>query len=267
MKSLSIWGTIIVAAIVSGGSLGFLGTYIVGMRIPFIGVVMSHAAMLGAVLSILLGLPAFGMALILAFAASLLLSLMISPRQRLESETHLSILFSLMMGLVFLGMGLMRKDMTPLLGILWGSLLFVKPMDLLIMSAPALLLFIFGLAFHKELKAILFSRSLALISGIPVKLMTALVLLLSAGIITANLNIVGGLMLYSLLTCPAGAAYQVSRNLRNVLILSVIFGIVSAAGGLWTSYVADLPTGACITLFAVVVYGLAVLVRKYHPVE
>jgi len=267
MNSWSILSVITLAAIISGGSTGFLGTYIVGMRIPFIGVVMSHAAMVGAVLAYLLGFPQFSTALVLAFAASLLLGLTLSHRSRMESETHLSIIFSLMIGLTFLGMGLVKGDMTPVLGIMWGSLLFVKSLDLIFMSVLSFLLLAFGILFHKELKAILFSHSLALVSGIPVKLIYTLFLLLAAGIITANLNIVGGLMLYSLLCCPAGAAYVLSKNLRMTLILSVLFGILSAAGGLLTSYLANLPTGACITLMAVLIYGLAVLTRKYHPRE
>jgi len=267
MNSWSILSVITLAAIISGGSTGFLGTYIVGMRIPFIGVVMSHAAMVGAVLAYLLGFPQFSTALVLAFAASLLLGLTLSHRSRMESDTHLSIIFSLMIGLTFLGMGLVKDDMTPLLGIMWGSILFVKPLDLIIMSILCLLLVVFGIVFHKELKAILFSRSIAMMSGIPVKLIYTLFLLLAAGIITANLNIVGGLMIYSLLCCPAAAAYELSRNLRTTLILSILFGILSAAGGLGSSYILNLPTGACITLMAVMFYGLAVVIRKYHPKE
>jgi len=74
-------------------------------------------------------------------------------------------------------------------------------------------------------------------------------------------------MLYSLLCCPAAAAYELGKNLRTTLILSILFGILSAAGGLGSSYMLNLPTGACITLMAVMFYGLAVVIRKYHPKE
>ena len=41
---------------VAGASTGLLGTFIVGMRIPFLGVCVSHAALAGAVFGALFGL-------------------------------------------------------------------------------------------------------------------------------------------------------------------------------------------------------------------
>ncbi|HEX41226.1 MAG TPA: metal ABC transporter permease, partial [Phycisphaerales bacterium] len=51
----SFFYLVMLAGVVAGGSTGLLGVYIVGMRMPFIGVCISHAAMAGAVYSILLG--------------------------------------------------------------------------------------------------------------------------------------------------------------------------------------------------------------------
>ena len=40
---------VIVAGLIAGASTGLLGVYIVGMRIPFIGICISHAAMAGSI--------------------------------------------------------------------------------------------------------------------------------------------------------------------------------------------------------------------------
>ena len=45
---------IIFAGAVAGASTGLLGVYIVGMRIPFIGICISHAAMAGTMFACLL---------------------------------------------------------------------------------------------------------------------------------------------------------------------------------------------------------------------
>ena len=172
-----------------------------------------------------------------------------------------------MIGLAFLGMGVVHGDMTPLLGLMWGSLLFVRTGDLIIMSILTVALAIFAIVFGKELKAILFSRTIAAASGIPHKLIYGLFLILAAGVITANLNIVGGLMIYSLLTCPAAAAYEMCKSLHSALITSGVLGIISAAGGFWISYQANLPTGACITLTAVLLFIIALLWRRRKAAE
>lgn len=253
---------IILAAVIGGGGLGSLGSYVVGMRIPFISIVMSHAAMLGAVFAYLTGLPTFPCSLALSLFAAFALGQFSGESSRIGSNIHTSILFSLMIGLTFLGMGMSKQDMTPLLGLMWGSILFVQTGDLWIMAGGALGLVIFGILFHDELKAILFSKKLARSSGIRVKLITSIFLILAAAIITSNLEIVGGLLIYSLLTCPAAAAFELGKNLKQILVYSMSFGIISAAGGFWISYQADLPTGSCITLTAVLIYGISHVIRK-----
>jgi len=268
MKFLfSIYGLIIFAAIIGGGSIGFMGTFIVGMRISFLGIVISHAAMAGAILGHLLGVAQFPMALLVAAFSTILLGFLMSPDLRRESQATLSILFSLMIGLVFLLMGMVRDDLTPVMGLMWGSLLFIKPGDLVVMIALSVIMLLFTGIFYKELKAILFSRSLSYLSGIPVRLVSMLFFLMVSGVITANLNIMGGLLLYSLITCPAAAAYELGKTLRSTLLLSTFFGIISASVGLWISFFLDLPTGACITLSSVFIFSLVYWWRKHHPSE
>lgn len=263
---LGIFWVIIAAAVIGGGSMGCLGAYVIGMRIPFLSIVMSHAALVGAVAAYLLKLPIFPIALAASLLSSFLLGQLISRDIRIKSETHTGILFSLMIGLAFLGMGLVRNDITPMLSLMWGNLLFVTTTDIFIMGAVAIALFLFCLLFYKELKVILFSPALALVSGIPVKLITSLFLIMAAGVITANLSSVGGLLIYSLLTCPAAAAYEVARDMRSVLITSGLLGMAGAVGGFIISYKADLPTGACITLVLVFLYGTIHFYRKAYPI-
>jgi manganese/iron transport system permease protein len=263
----NIWVLIAAAAVIGGGSIGSLGVYIVGMRLTFIGIVISHAAMAGGVLAYLLHWPVFITSLGTALAASVILWWLLMHDRHMESDAMLGILFSFMMGLIFLCMGLVREDVTPLLGLMWGSLLFVKSQDLVIMMMVCILLVAFSLFFHKEMKVIMFSRSLGILSGIPVKLVILFFLILSAGIITANLNMIGGLLIYSLLTCPAAAAYTISKNIREILFYSVLFGILSTGGGLVISFGLDLPTGACITLTSVFIFGAAHFWRKFNPGE
>lgn len=263
----NIWVLIAAAALIGGGSIGCLGAYIVGMRMSFIGIVISHAAMVGGVLAYLMHWPIFITTLGSALVASLILNWLLSHDVYVESDAVLSVLFSFMMGMIFLGMGLAREDITPLLGLMWGSLLFVTTQDLAVMVILCVLLALFSLIFHKEMKVIMFSRSLGIVSGIPVKTVTLLFLILTAGIITANLNMIGGLLLYSLLTCPAAAAYTVSKNLRAIIWFSILFGTLSAGGGLAISFLADLPTGACITLTSVFIFGVSCVWRKFNPGE
>lgn len=252
---------ILFACLCGGVSLGLIGVYIVGMRIPFISICISHAAMVGAIIAQLCGLPQLPVILAAAIVASTALGF-INPRKlHLDRNVTLGVLFSLMMGLVFLGMGLSKGPKTPMLGLLWGSLLFVGHRDAVLIFATSLGLWVFAFLFAKEMKAILFSRLLALASGMHEGFVWGLFLLLCGVTLSVNLNTVGGLMIYSLITNPAAAAFQLATGYRESVILALIFGGISAVGGFFIAYFYDLPVGACIALFSVVLFVVALICR------
>lgn len=255
---LMIWQT---AAMLAGSSVGLLGVYIVGFRMPFLGVAMAHAAMAGAVLACLLGLPQGPTAMLFALCAAAGMAWLTTTFTRADLNTVTSILLSLTMGLAFLGIGLGKGDMTPMLGLMWGSLLFVRPSDMWIMLALLGALVVFVRLLGKEMDAMLFSRSVARACGIDERLVLVLFLVLAAVIVTVNLQIVGGLLMYSLLTNPAAAAFETGRTMRQVRILATGFGVASTLGGFWLSYPLDLPTGACIVIVSTLLYAGALVMK------
>lgn len=251
------------AALFSGASVGLLGTYLVGFRMPFLAVAVSHAAMAGGIFACLLGWPVLPAALAASLIAAVSMVLLISGREKTDLNTLTSVLLSLTMGLAFLGIGLNDGDMTPMLGLLWGSILFVKPMDIVLIVILSAVLGLFIWFFRRKLDALLFSPLIAAASGINSKFLMMLFLIIASAIITVNLQIVGGLLIYCLLTNPAAAAYEISESMKAARIWSVVFGVLSAVGGFWASYVLDLPTGACIVLASCLIYGGAVIYGRY----
>lgn len=258
----SFFYLIILAGIVAGASTGFLGVYIVGMRMPFIGTCISHAAMAGTVLSYLVGIPAsVGAVLVSAVCAGSLATL--NPdRSRLDTNVALGIIFSLTLGLTFLGIGLVDQSRSEILGLLWGNILFIDRSSFITVVVTAIVLAVFAWMFNKEMKAILFSRSIASATGIHERFVYGLFLLLCGITLSVNLRLVGGLMIFSLITNPAAAAYQLCRGHRAVEMISTLFGILSAGIGFLASFYLDLPTGACIVITSTAIFGIAVVVRK-----
>jgi len=249
--------TVIAAGAIAGASCGLLGAYIVALRMPFIGVFISHAAMAGTIFAYLLGLdPTVGPVVVSSMAAMSLAG--IRPgRSRLDPNVALGILFSLMLGLTFLGIGLTRGSRTEILGLLWGSILFVRPEHVVVIGAAGVAFGVFALAFSKELKVLLFSRTIASATGVHETFVYALFLGLCGIVLAVNLPLVGGLMIFSLITNPAAAAYQVCRGHRAAVCMATAFGVFSAVGGFVASYYLDLPTGACIVLVSAAVFALA----------
>ena len=255
---------VIFAGAVAGASTGLLGVYIVGMRIPFIGICISHAAMAGIIFAGLLGLesPTLG-----AITASVITSMSLAAirpgESRLDTNVGLAILFSLMLGLTFLGMGLLQGSRSEILSLLWGSILFVQRRTAVIITVVALLLIVFTIVFNKELKVLLFSRSIAAVTGVHESFVCCLFLAMCGITLSVNLKMIGGLMIFSLITNPAAAAYQVCRGHKSVVITATFLGMLSAVGGFLVSfYSGKLPTGACIVIVSTVIFALAAMYRR-----
>lgn len=258
----SFFYLVILAGAIAGASTGFLGVYIVGMRMPFIGTCISHAAMAGTIFSCLLGIsPAIGAIAFSVFAAMSMAA--IPPeKSRLNTNVGLAILFSFLLGLTFLGIGLMENSRSEILGLLWGSILFVQKKSVLAIGLTALLVGIFSFLFNKEMKVLLFSRSIASATGVHESFVYALFLALCGLTISVNLPIAGGLMIFSLITNPAAAAYQICRGHKAVVITATLFGILSTVVGFLVSFWLDLPTGACIVLISTLIFAASALYRR-----
>ena len=268
MIDLAYFAPVLLAGPVAGASTGLLGVYVVGMRMPFLGVCVSHAALAGAVFGALAGLsgpwlllPALGG----SAATALLLGSLDPHRVRVDGNVMLGVLFTLSMGLAFLGLGLFSRygvSDSDVRNLLWGSLAFCRWRDLALMAAVALAEAAFVAAFYKEMRAIMFSRVEAAAAGVHVALVWTGFLLLTAAVLTVNFQTVGGLMIYALLANPAAAAFQLTRGHGRAVALSVAFGGISGLGGFVIAAVFDLPTGAMIVIVSSVLVALAAVAAR-----
>ncbi len=263
MPEVGFWAPVLAGGLLAGGSSGLLSVYIVGMRIPFLGVCVAHAALAGAVFGALAGLE--GQMLLLpalagAVLAAVALGLADPHRLKMDTNVVMGLLFSVTMGLAFVGFGLFGvfgKSDNDVRSLLWGSLLYCRWSDVALMLAASGFLAGFVALFAKEMRAILFSRHDATAAGIRATAVWCAFLVLAAASITVNFQTVGGLMIYSLITNPAAAACQLARGSRRVTALAVLFGAVSGLGGFLISAATDLPSGAVIVLVSSVLVGVS----------
>lgn len=256
MLDLAFWAPVMAGGVLAGGSSGMLSVYIVGMRIPFLGVCVAHAALAGAVFGSLAGMT--GLMLLLptlaaAVLAAMLLGLTDPVRIRMDLNVVMGLLFSATMGITFVGIGLfgiLGKSDNDVRSLLWGSLNFCQWEDVWLMLGAAAALAAFVVVFHKEMRAILFSRQEASAAGILVTPIWTGFLILTAVVMTVNFQTVGGLMIYSLITNPAAAAFQLVRGSGKALVLATAMGAISGLGGFLISAATDLPSGAVIVLLS-----------------
>jgi manganese/iron transport system permease protein len=246
----------LMACILCGLSCSLLSVFIVLMRLPLIGVSMSHAALAGAVVGILFGINP----MIAGFVLCLVVAAVLGPfsdRARVAPENMLGIFFSFLMGIAFLGMGILTRTKAGVLSLMWGNLLSLSRRDIILLSIIAVVLLLFILLFFKEIRAVLFHRRLAAASGVPERLIYYSLMLLTGVVVSSNLSTVGGLLIFALLIQPGATALQLAYDLKLFFLIAAGAGIGACIAGLLVSYVFDLPSGASIVLMATIFFALA----------
>ncbi len=268
---LSIFGyqfmqNAVLSVFLGGIACGIVGVFVVLMHMPFIGVTMSHAAFAGAMLGLLAGFdPLLG-----AFGACFIAAAIIGPladRGELGPDTSVGIIFSLMLGLAFLFMGLMPGTKSGALEILWGSVLTNTRGDVILLGVVAAVVVGLVIAFYKEFQATVFHRDMALAVGIPATAIFYGILFLTGATVTASLRPIGGLLVFSLILNPAAAAYQLTYSMKRMFLLSAGFGVLSGWVGLLMSYLLNIPSGATIVITSSAIFGIATAISPKKKVR
>jgi len=246
----------ILAGLCGGITCSVVGVFVVTMHLSFIGVCIAHAAFAGALLGVWLGFNPLVGALLFSLASAAIIGPM-ADRGELNPDTSIGIVFSLMLGLAFLFMGMMPGSRTEALNLFWGSILTVSRGNLIFLALVTAIIAGLAVAFYKEIQAVICHRQVALAVGIPATLIFYGILFSTGVTITASLRSIGGLLIYSLILNPAAAAYQLTYSLKRMLLIASVFGIISCWTGLATSYFLDLPSGASIVITSSIIFGLA----------
>lgn len=256
----------ILAAFLAGIACSIIGVFVVTMHLSFIGICMSHAAFAGALFGLWIGFNPILCALLFCLLAAAIVG-PLADRGELNPDTSIGVVFTIMMGLAFLFIGLMTGPKSEALNLLWGSILTIGHQDLVFLSIIAALVVGLVVFFYKEIQAVIFHREIALAVGIPASLFFYGLLFLSGATITASLQSIGGLLIFALIINPAAAAYQLTYSLKKMFLLSALFGVLSGWIGLWISYLFDLPSGATIVIISAVIFGVSILFSPKRKVK
>ena len=246
----------ILAGLCSGITCSLVGVFVVTMHLSFIGVCIAHAAFAGALLGLWLGFNPLIGALLFSVTSAGIIGPM-ADRGELNPDTSIGIVFSLMLGLAFLFLGLMPGSRTEALNLFWGSILTVMQHDLIHLAVVTAVIVGLVVIFYKEIQAVICHRNIALAVGIPATIVFYGLLFSTGVTITASLRSIGGLLIYCLILNPAAAAYQLTYSLKRMLLIAVAFGIISCWAGLAASYFLDVPSGASIVITSSIIFGLA----------
>ena len=241
---------------------GLLSTMIVTGRMSFFSDALGHSAFTGIAIGSIFGLAAPIWAAVLFSASFALLFSYVRSRSNQAADTIIGVFSSTAVALGIFVATLGGGSFTKYNKYLIGDILSVTSVEIGMLALVLLGVAIFWVLFSNRLSLTAIHPQLASSRGIPVGLSQTLFTVAIAVVVTLSISSVGLLILNSLLVLPAASARNVSRNLKEYHLLSVLFALFAGIGGLTLSYYLGSSAGAAISLILAVIFAVTFTMRK-----
>jgi ABC-type Mn2+/Zn2+ transport system permease subunit len=248
----------LVVAVTVGVSAGYLGSIMVLEKMALVGDALSHVALPGLALGVLFNFnPLVGGFAFLFVSAVLVWHLGRVTKLAFETLVGATFTLSLAIGILLFG-----NNLDALEEALFGDITAVG-----ITEAVAAVLISVAVIFvtrliYRKIVLGLISEELAISKGISIAKTNLLYLLLVSLTVAMGIQITGTLLVGFLVVTPAAAAKIISATLSRYLMLSSIFGAISAVSGiLLSSYFTDIPPGPLVVISGIVIFVAVIIIR------
>ena len=241
---------------------GILSTMIVTGRMSFFSDALGHSAFTGIAIGCIFGAAApTGVAVIFSLVFALLFSY-VRSRSNQAADTLIGVFSSaaVALGIFIATMG--GGSFTKYNRYLIGDILSVTPAEIGMLALVLIGVVIFWCLYANRLTLTAVHPHLASSRGIPVGLSQTVFTAAIAVVVTLSISSVGLLILNSLLVLPGASARNISRNLKEYHLFSVIFALVCGIGGLLISYFWGASAGAAISLMLALIFAVTFCLRK-----
>lgn len=251
----------LMAGVLAAILCGVVGPFVVVKRLAFLSDGISHAAFGGMGVCFYFGLDPLLGAVAVALGCALTLGLLDTEAIR-SYDAVIGVLWA-----VGLAVGIVFVYKTPgyapnLMTYLFGNILLVSRHDLKVLLVLASSVLVILAIFFKGIVAVAFDEVFARVQGAPVKVLLSLLLTMIALSVVILIQVVGIILVVALLTIPPVICLMFLKDLRLVILGSVLIGVGMTLGGLALSYAYDLPSGPAIILLGAALLSILYAARK-----
>jgi manganese/iron transport system permease protein len=243
------------------GLCGVIGVYVVLRGLSYIGDAMAHAVFPGIVGAFLLKTNTLFGGLLAAILTSFGIGF-VTQRSGLKQDSAIGIIF---VGMFALGVVLLSSVKTyavDLSRILTGDPLGISSADIWLTLGLGVVVGLVLMAFNKELLLVAFDPTEAQVIGLPVNRLNNLLLVLIAFTVVLAIQMVGTILVVSLLVTSASTARLLTTRVSTMMVLGAGIGMVSGVVGLYASYHLSIPPGATVVLANTFFFLLVLLLRR-----
>lgn len=169
---------------------------------------------------------------------------------KVNQEISLLITHSIAISLVMIFLSLTKNYGANLFNILFGNINSISAQDVMIIACLSIMAISLLLVKWRTIILVFVDEVSAKLRGINLTFYKYFTTILISVMIALAVKVVGVLLVATMLALPIVSASLVSRNLKQVVLMSIVMAIISFEGGIMASYVFDLPASALIVFIS-----------------
>ena len=242
----------IIAGAVLGVVGGLIGVFVMMRDLAFAVHGVSELSFAGASAALLLGVNVVAGSIGGSLLAALLIGLL-GARAR-DRNSIIAVLMPFGLGLGILFLALYKGRSANKFGLLTGQIVSVDNPQLLLLVIVSAVVILGLLLIWRPLAFASIDSDVARARGVPVRALSIVFMILLGLAVAVSIQVVGALLVLSLLVTPAAAAMRVTASPVLTPVLSVVFAVVSVVGGIMLALGGGLPISPYVTTISFLIY-------------
>jgi zinc/manganese transport system permease protein len=250
----------LIAGLLLGIMGGLIGVFVMTRDMSFAVHGISELSFAGAALALLFGLNIALGATLGSIVAAVIIAIMGSRAK--DRNSMIAVLMPFGLGIGILALALYEGRAANKFGLLTGQIIAVDDPQVFWLIATSLVVVSALLVIWRPLYFASLDLEVAEARAVPTKTLGIVFMLLLALAVAASVQVVGALLVMTLLVTPAAAALRLTSSPVLVPVLSVIFAVVSVVGGILLALGGGLPISPYVTTLSFAIYLVARVIEK-----
>lgn len=238
-----------------------LGSSLVLKRYSMIGDGLSHVGFAALAVAYPFGFSPLYISIPACIAAAFFL-LQLKDNSKIKGDAATALLCSGALATGIMVISLTTGMNTDVCNYMFGSILAMSRTDLYLSVILSVLVMILFVVYYNRIFAVTFDETFASATGTDSRKYNVIIAILTAVTVVLGMRMMGTLLISSLIVFPALTAMGVTRQFKTTIILSAVIAVGCFIAGLCFSYFRSVPTGACIVMVDILVFGFFRAVEK-----
>lgn len=241
-------------------SCSLLGVFVLWKKLSYFGDALSHSVLLGLMLGVIFEASQISAVIIFAFIFAFLVW-SISQNRYFSKDTIIMISSYFCVALAIICNDIWVKNFN-FASYIFGDVLTVSNQETQALAAITLLTIFYVIFSFRKILLININQDLARIEGVKTEIWNLSFLILLAVIIALSVRIVGIFLMTALLILPAAIARIFAISARQMMLLSLVIGVVVSALSFKVASNYDLTVSSTIIVIFSVIFMSSLLAKK-----